>query len=245
MAAPTVLTNATIWYGGYDLTGATNEITMNAARAEKPVSRFGDTVEATYPGAMTVGVEANGFWDSALDGPQFTQLTAPTTSWPLTVCPDGGDESETAYGLDGYSFNYSTMEAAFGQSVPYRLSIKAKSGTSLARGAVMLPKATILDTTLGTKIQVGAVSSSQKLVAHFHLFALTGVSSWTLYAMSDADSSGGGETIRATQASVTSAPSSYTLEASGPITDTWWQARAIKSSGTNLTIAATFAIVDA
>ena len=245
MAAPTVLTNATIWYGGYDLTGATNEITMSAARAEKPVSRFGDTIEATYPGATTVGVEAKGFWDSALDGPQFTQLTNPSTSWPLTICPDGADLGELAYGIEAYSFNYSALEAQWGQSLPYRLGAKSKSGGSLGRGTVMQSKATISADTGTTKIQIGAVSATQKLVAALHAFSMTGAGSWTVAVQSDVDAAPGGETLRGIVATVTAAPSVGVLEIAGPITDDYWHVFFDETGGTSITCAVTFAIVDA
>ena len=245
MAAPTVLTNATIWYGGYDLIGATNEITMNAASAEKPVSRFGDTVEATYPGAMTVGVEAKGFWDSALDGPQFTQLTAPSESWPLTICPTGADDTELAYGIQAYSFNYSALESQWGQSLPYRVSARARSGSTLARGSVLLPKGTRTSQTESAHRLLGAVSATQKLVATLHVFAIDGGGSWAPFVMSDPDAAPAGHTARVTFAPVTTAPTQQVIKTNGPITDTYWFAFITKTGGTSLTAAMTLAIVDA
>ena len=243
MAAPTVLTNATIWYGGYDLTGATNEITMNAASAEKPVSRFGDTVEATYPGAMTVGVEAKGFWDSTLDGPQFTQLTAPSTSWPLTICPDGGDAGELAYSVRAHSFNYSTFEVAWGQSLPFRLSAKAVSGSYLSRGTVGIPKATYSASFNGTKYQLGAVSASQKLVASMHVFSKSAL--WDVDIESDADAGGGGETVRGSFSQIATSPKQEVIEIAGPITDTYWRVAVTETGAGALIFSVVFAIVDA
>ena len=244
MAAPTVLTNATIWYGGYDLTGATNEVTFNAARAEKPVSRFGDTIEATYPGAQTVDAEVKGFWDSTLDGPQFTQLTTPSTSWPLTICPDGADDGEVAFDIQAYSFSYSALEAQWGQSLPYRLSAKAKSGSGLSRGEVMFPKTVFSASVPGTKRLVGAISATQKAVAMLHVFAIDG-GSWLFRFQSDADAVAGGETQRGVFVAVTTAPSRQAIEIAGPITDTYWLALCNQTGGTSVTAAVTFAIVDA
>ena len=246
MAAPTVLTNATIWYGGYDLTGATNEITMSAARAEKPVSRFGDTIEATYPGATTVGVEAKGFWDSALDGPQFTQLTNPSTSWPLTICPDGADVGEVAYGIEAYSFNYSALESQWGQSLPYRLSAKSQSGGRLGRGRVMIPKATYTTSATTAKYQIGAVSATQKLIATLHVFdAVTGT--WNFSNDSDADATAGGETGRGSfvQVAAASGPTQQVIEIAGPITDTYWRVNRAETVAGSITCAVTLTIVDA
>ena len=242
MAVPEVLTNAAIWYGGYDLTGASNEVTFNAARAEKPVSRFGDTVEATYPGATTVGVEAKGFWDSTLDGPQFTQLTAPSATWPMTVCADGGAAGAIAYGIAGYSFNYSAIEAAWGQSLPYRLRVNPQSGTRLSRGLVMLSKAPRTVNTAGPKTQLGSLSSSQKLIVNAHFFNVDGV--FRIYVRSDVDSTAGGETDRVTGTDFSDIASEI-LEVSGPVTDSWWQVNIFKTSGTSVTVAVCAAIVDA
>ena len=244
MANPTVLTDAVIWYGGYDLSGASNEITMNAARQENPDSRFSDTVETVYPGPMTVSVEAKGLWDSALDGPQFTQLTAPSESWPLTICADGGDNGEASYSIEAYSFNYSALEAQWGEVLPYRLSAKSKSGGELHRGRCSFPKATITASSPSAKFQHGALSASQKMVVTTHVFAVDG--DWTVYAISDADAGAGGETARGNSpVSITSAPSSDTFEVAGPVTDTYWYVNVGKNSGTSITCAVAFAIVEA
>ena len=242
MAAPTVLTNATIWLGGYDLTASTNEVTFNAARQEKPVSRFGDTIEATYPGAQTVDAEVKGFWDSTLDGPQFTQLTNPTASWPLSVGV-GGTSGDVVYFLRTYSTNYSSMEASWGQSLPYRLTTKAATGERLGRGIVALPKATYTGTSAGTLFQLGATSATQKAVAFVHVFAING-GSWNVTLTSDADGALGGGTSRVFQTGITTAPYSTVLIDVGPVTDTYWYAQVTKVSGTSITLAVTLAIVD-
>ena len=111
MADPHVLTNATIWLGGYDLSGNSNEVNFSANRQENPDSRLGDSVEAVYPGPMSVSAEVKGHWDSTLDGPQFMQLTNPSEAWPLSVGLTGAAGS-VAYDLNAYSFNYSALEAA-------------------------------------------------------------------------------------------------------------------------------------
>ena len=243
MAAPTVLTNATIWLGGYDLTASTNEVTFNAARQENAVSRFGDTIEATYPGAQTVGAEVKGFWDSTLDGPLHSNLMTPAV-WPLTICPDGADDGEVAWGIQSYTFNYSVTEATWGQSLPYRLMGKSRSGDRLCRGLVMGEKATrTSNIAMGGKHQMGAISATQKMIAVVQVFAIVG-GSWNVLVMSDADSSPGGDTARATVAGITTAPSYRIVEVAGPITDTWWQAANTHTGGTSVTASATFAIVD-
>lgn len=243
MAEPVVLTNAVIYLGGYDLSGASNELTFNASRAENPDSRFGDTIGASYPGPLIVGAETKGFWDSTLDGPQFTQLKSPSTYWPLTICPDGGDDGEVAFGLQGYSFNYSAFEAAHGDSLPYRLSVRSSSGGRLGRGKVMLPKATYSATADGTKHQLGAVTSTQKLVAMLHVFSVSGT--WDFDIESDADAAAGGETTRGSFTQVTSAPTREIVEVAGPVTDTYWLVEMTETAPGSIVAAITYAIVDA
>jgi len=246
VANPVVLTDAVIWYGGYDLSGASNEITMNAARQENADSRFSDTIEAVYPGPLTVAVEAKGLWDSTLDGPQFTQLTAPSTSWPLVIAPTGADDSEVAWSLRAYSFNYSAFETAWGDVLPYRLSAKSQSGGYLGRGRVMLPKAAYTATADGTKYQLGAVSATQKLIATLHVFsAVTGT--WDFDIESDADAGAGGETTRGsfTQVAAASGPTQQVIEVAGPVTDTYWLVEMTETAAGSITAAMTFAIVEA
>jgi len=245
MADPLILNNATIWLGGYDLSSASNEINFNASRAELEDSRYGDTVSAVYPGVLDVSVEVKGFFDSVLDGPLHSNLTTPAV-WPLTICPDGGDDTEAAWGLQSYTFNYSTYEATWGQSLPYRLSGRSKSGGRLARGRVMLPKAAYSATADGTKYQLGAVSASQKLVAVLHVFsAVTGT--WDFDVESDADAGAGGETSRGsfTQVAAASGPMQEVIEVSGPVTDEYWQVAMVETGPGSITAAITFSIVDA
>lgn len=245
MADPLLFTNATVWLGGYDLTGATNEVQFTANRQEKPHNNFGDTVSGTYPGVMQVGAEIKGFFDTDLDGPLDSNLRTPV-SWPLTICPDGGDDVEAAWGIQAYSFNYSTLEAAWGQSLPFRLTGKNKTGDRLTRGRVMLPKVAYSATADGTKYQLGAVSATQKLIAVLHVFsAVTGT--WDFDVESDADAGAGGETGRAsfTQVAAASGPMQEVIEVAGPVTDTYWLVAMTETAPGGITAAITFAIVDA
>jgi len=244
MAAPTVLTNATIWLGGYDLTASTNEVTFNAARQEKPVSRFGDTIEATYPGAQTVNAEVKGFWDSTLDGPLFTQLTAPSVGWPLNICADGSAEWSLAYGIQAYSFKYSVFEAQWGQSLPYSLTSRAGSGTSLARGRVAFNK-TITTDSYGDKYQFGALSATQKMLGFVHVFSNTGLA-LLCRIWSDADAVAGGETDRVQWTPGLTVPHREVMSVAGPVTDTYWRFTAHPTAGAgSAKIVAVLAIVDA
>ena len=246
MSAPTVFTDATIWLGGYDLSAASNEVTFDVSRQENADSRFGDTIEAVYPGPLTVGAEIKGLWDSTLDGPLFTQLTAPSTTWPLVVCPDGGDDVEVAYSLRAYTFNYSAFETQWGGLLPFRMSAKSQSGGWLGRGRVMLPKAVYTATADGTKYQLGAVSATQKLVATLHVFsAVTGT--WDFDIESDADAAAGGEATRGSFAQVTAAsgPTQQVVEIAGPVTDTYWLVEMTETLAGSITAAITYAIVEA
>ena len=244
MPAPEVLTNATIWLGGYNMTGASNEITYDAARQEIPDNRFGDTLEGFYPGPLTVAAEVKGFFDSTLDDPLTGQLLSPTTTWPLTICPNGGDDGEVAYNIQGYTFGYSVLEAPWGQSLPFRLSNKPASGTTLDRGLVALPNLARTATATGVKRQLGAISATQKMVVVLHVFAITG-GTWTLTIESDADSSAGGETVRDTFTAVTTAPGRQVREIAGAVTDTWWRAVLTETIAGGVTAAVSFAIVEA
>ena len=242
MADPIVLTNATIWHGGYDLSGASNEVTFTSSREEKPHNNFGDTVDAVYPGVIQSGCEVGGFFDSDLDGPEFAQAKSQSQSWPLTVCPAGTSVGDLAYTMKGYTFNYSTLEASWGQSLPYRLSTQPSTTAGLGRGMVVYPKTTYTANYGGGYIQLGALSATQKLIATLHVFSIDG-GSWGVWLLSDADGAAAGETQRATQ-TITTAPQATTVEVFGPVTDTYWRGTVTKTGGTSITIAYTYAIVN-
>ncbi len=242
MPNPTVLTDAVVWLGGYDMTGASNEITFNAARQEIPDNRFGDTVEGFYPGPLTVGADVNGFFDSTLDDPLTGQLQSPTAAWPLSISPDGAGLGEVSWDIRGYTFGYSVLEASWGQSLPFRLSNKPASGTTLDKGNVMVPKSTETSFPFnGTKIQLGALTATQQLIAVFHVFAKTGA--FNAIVNSDADASAGGETTRSSVL-LPAAPGFLVSTVSGAVTDTWWLAGLTSGGGTAITLGVVFSIVN-
>lgn len=245
MANPVVLTDAVIWLGGYDLSGNSNEVNFTASRQENADSRLGDTIEAVYPGPLQVGAEVKGHWDSTLDGPLFTQLTSPTEAWPLTICPDGGDDGEVAYGLQAYNFNYSALEAQWGDLLPYRLSVRPKSGLGLGRGGVLYAKATHTISAVPPKVQLGAISATQKALVTRHVFAQVGGGSWATAIYSDADDVGGGENYRSQFSNSVAGPAWEMVEIAGPVTDTYWEVNLVKTGGTSITVAFTFLIVEA
>lgn len=249
MADPVFLYDCKIWNGGYDLTGTLNSVHLTAKNAENADGRFGDVLEANYPGLLQPEFTAQGFYSSSTlangepDPVLFARLHSDVTSWPVTVAPPqapgaaAGADGNTAYTLWGADFQYA-LGAQHGESLPYDFKKLPRSGGSMTRDTILLPKALMAATTTGTGRNLGALASTHKLVATLHVFAING-GSWVLTLESDDNSGFTTPLTRATFTAVTTAPDRQQQTANGAITDNWWRFVLTKTGGTSITAAAT------
>ena len=253
MADPVFLSDCKLWNGGYDITGSVNQVSLTVDNEEKADARFGDVLQAKYPGMMNPQFNASGFYSASTlavgepDPVLFSRLHSDVTSWPLSVCPPAapaaaaGADGNLAYTFTGAEFSYQ-IGAAVGELLPYKIKKLPRSTGNLSRGTILLPKALYAATTTGTGRNLGALTAAQKFVAVLHVFAITG-GSWVLTVESDDNSGFTTPIVRATFTAVTTAPNRLLVEVAGAISDNWWRVILTKSGGTNVTAAAVFGIV--
>src|SRR4029077_12778170 len=129
MANPVLLTDVRIWNGGYALEGSLNKVSLMAKNAELADARFGDVLEAQYPGVLQPEFNASGFYSSSTlanlePDPVLMSRMTDATSWPVTVCPPNaplaaaGADGNLAYTLTGAEFEY-VIGAKHGELLPY------------------------------------------------------------------------------------------------------------------------------
>lgn len=258
MADPIVFENMAVWLGGYDITGTLNENHFTLARAENDDARFGDTIEAKFPGRLIPTLDHKGFYDSGVSGAGNVDeaignarvIAGSRTSWPITICPPYGPAA--APGADG-NVCYSILGAQsmyevggkHGDSLPYSLKTLPRSqssGGAAVRQVIMLPKATYAATTTGTVQTLGLLGDTQVLVAVLHVFAVTG-GSWVLTIESDDNAPFATPVVRATFTAATAITRQHVI-LQGPVaTDTFWRAVLTKTGGTSCVAAVALGIV--
>lgn len=229
MANPVINVGTQIWLGGYDFTGDLNNVALAASRAELADGRFNDDITATYPGIQNVDAQTDGFLNTAALGNEPVTatriITKDAAEWPLTICPPsapgaGGAGGNVAYNLRTAQFA-TYFGAEHGQSLPYRLTSRARTGR-LDRGTLLSGKTTYAATTNGTAYQVGAATASQQLVATIHVFSVNG-GTWTVTIESDNASNMATPTTRFTFTGAT-AVTRQTMTLAGAVTDDWYRA---------------------
>lgn len=255
MADPCFLTDCKIWNGGYDLTGSINSVSLTASNPELADSRFGDLLEAKYPGRVNPMLSAKGFASFSTlanlepDAVLFSRVNgSDVTSWPASICPPSappgtaaGADGSLAYTITGAEFEYA-LSGEHGQLMPYTFKKLPRSGGRLIRGTIVLPKALVSATTTGTGRNLGAITANQIMVAVLHVFAING-GSWVLTVESDDNSGFTTPVTRGTFTAVTTAPNRLVVEIAGAITDNWWRVILTKTGGTSITPSAVLGIV--
>ena len=249
MAESVFLSDCKVWNGGYALEGSINNVSLTIGNSELADNRMGDVQEAKYPGLLSPQFSAKGFYSASVaasgepDAVLFPRLHSDVTSWPVTVCPPqapgaaAGADGNLAYTMWGAEFSYE-ISASHGELLPYTFKKLPRSGGTITRDTILLPRATVSATTTGTGRDLGAITASQRLVATLHVFAING-GSWVLTLESDDNSGFTTPTTRATFTAVTSAPNRQQQTANGAITDNWWRFVLTKTGGTSINASAT------
>jgi hypothetical protein len=218
--ATLILTNAKIWWDGYDLSGDHNEIRIAHGVDELPFDKFGSLTHLVKAGLKRSGISGDGWWNAGTDqadGVLHSKVGVAGTA--LAVSPDGGDEGEVGYLMKPLESMYS-FGAAVGELLPF--STKAAAQSDLVRGTVMqngLESAT----GSGTARQLGAVAAGKSLYAALHVFGSNG-SSPTLDVLVRSDDNSGmsSPTTRVTFSQATGRTSQWATPVAGAITDDWW-----------------------
>lgn len=235
------LTNAFLYIDNHDFTGDTNELMLAANATALDCSNFRSNGWHQFVGGEKDSkLDFKGFWQSAtldsVDTDGFPDLAVSNL-----VATAGDMETETQpvvmWRLAKLSYQ------AFGQLntvTPFSLSGSGTDSTGVIHGlggasiTAALAKAmgTVNATgALGSGLNLGAVSSTQKVYGTFHIFGTPGTTV-TVVLESATAGSFAGATTRATLGPLTTAGGTWVTPISGAITDTWWRYRVTAITGT-------------
>jgi hypothetical protein len=225
-----ILTNARLFTGAADLTGASNKIELDAEREEKDVTTFLDSADPDSGWKKFIGglgsakSQAEGFWEagdlSKVDDTSWADLGG-LSAW--TALPTTSTAGSLAWFMKALRGKY-TLLGQVGDVAPW--AAEAASTWPLVRGSVANPPGTARTTTgSGTAVQMTAVSATQYLYASLHVLSIAGTATPTITVkvQSNVDNTFGAPTDRLTFAAAT-VIGGQILRVPGPITDTWYRA---------------------
>ena len=222
---PQVLTDARIYLETAELTGFANKVELQSTVTDLDRTTFGSggSIER-IGGLFDSQASIDGFWDvgdlTKPDDTFWANLGASGTA--LTVVPTAGTVGSLCYLGKVLETDYKPG-GQVGQLLSWSATLKGN--TALARGQILHPQGTARTTTgNGTAVQLGAVTSAQRLYANLHVLSVSGTTpSITVAIQSNVDNTFGSPTTRLTFAADT-ALDGQALSVLGPITDTWWRA---------------------
>lgn len=223
---PTVLVDVRTYLAGADLTGYSNKVELAAVVEDKDRTTFASNGwKERVGGLFDLSASAEGFWqagDLSMPDDMFWANLGVSTV-PLTMVPTSGAVADLTYLSRITQCSYKPG-AQVGELLAW--SADLKGNWPLVRGQILHPQGTARTTTgNGTGVQVGAVTSAQRMYACLHVLSIAGSSTPTITVkiQSSVDNTFASPTDRIafTAATTLQGQASSVL---GAVTDTWWRA---------------------
>ncbi len=220
----TVLKQAKLWFGGWNLTTAHNTVNLTTGTDAVEDTTFGSDSRTYKPGLNTVSLDHSGFFDAdgtdLVDDRLWAQLID-STATVVTVAAVGA-AGDVAFSFESVEASYTPIEGSTGDMVG--LSGTGQGTGDAVKGTVMEAGTTARSTSSNsTAYQLGDITATETGYAALHVIATSGSPTLDVKIVSD-DAEGipsSADQITFTQATGQTAEF---LATSGVITDDWWRA---------------------
>lgn len=232
------LLNCTAWVAGYDFTGDSNKLAVDAEAEALDGTVFGTNGWKSLAGGLkSVTGSLEGFWQGPPDLEGFSDLG--NAGRVVTVTP------AAAVGGPAFLFQVTKLKySAFGEVgslTPFALDMSGSSTQGMVRGQLAAAKQSVSATgTLGSAVQLGAASGSQFVYASLHVFGTPGTTI-TVKVQSDNASNFPSATDVATLGPITATGGTWMTRVAGPVTDDWFRFTVSAITGT-FTVAGAIAV---
>lgn len=186
-----VLKNCKLYFDGYDISGHTNNITLNYGAELQDRTSFGSTARKRIAGLTNVELTGSGYFEAGTSKPDTAiyPTIGSSSATVLTVCPtSNGAAGERAFShkamigeyapggnigeIMGFSF------AAFGEGSPLVRGVVAENSTALSTGLSATPH------------NLGTGTSTQKVYAALHAISVSSSAAVLDFTIQCAGSSG-------------------------------------------------------
>lgn len=209
-------TDAQIFWGGVNASAKHNSIDLNYSAAMLDGTTFGQGTTVNFSGLLQWSMSGSGFWDAAASNnvpdPNYFTNTGAAAGVPLSLAPANSDGG-VAYIFNTIGSNY-TFFGTIGELTPFSIDMApTKYGT---KGVIALQPSSRAASANGTSMNLGTITSAQKLVAAVHVTAFSGTS-LDVVIQSDDDTGFPSATSRIAFTQATGITSEW-KELAGPIT---------------------------
>jgi hypothetical protein len=228
------LLNAFLYYDGWDATGDSKSLNLNATAADldKTNWRSGGWMECQR-GAIKGQLTFDGWWNATGTTPAAVDDTAFTGHGSQHVITAGLTETETspAWIMRMTEGQYQQF-GDYGQMMPFSLAATNSDGVGVIRGQLAAAKQSKSATgALGSVCQLGAPTSTQYVYATLHVFSAG--TTITVQVQSDDNSGMTTPTTRGTFSAITTAGGTYLTRVAGPfVGEQYWRLNISAITGT-------------
>jgi hypothetical protein len=239
-----VLTDCSIYIGGYDFTTDTNDATVESTAEVKDKTTFGSGGwREKINGLKTVDMNHNGFWQSAtasaVDPEAFTNFAGATRvctfgvleTTPPDPCPF--TDEHNAFFFQGGEFNYKLFDATVGELIPFEVATQNTGSAGEIKGHLIAPRATVTATgKIGVTFDTAGfgVPTGQFLYIAFHVFSVG--TTITVQVQTDDNTGFASPTTVATLGPFTARGDQWMTPVPGPITDRYIRLNCSAITGT-------------
>ncbi len=237
--ASQIVSNAKLFFGGYDMSGDISALALKYGAAAKESTTLASAGFREYkPGLKDVTFQHEGFWNGGagnVDDTLFGEIAV--VDVPMSICPLTGAEGDVA-------FTFKAIEAAYAPGAKIgdmlAFSVSGQGDGDLVRGTLVHNSAETAGGN-GNIFNLGAVLATQKLHASLHLLDVAGGGpiQFNCKIQSDAVVGFGTPTDRITFAQMAAVGAQWAAPVAGAITDAYWRLVFTLSGITS----ATFAVV--
>ena len=217
-----ILTSVGVFLDGYDVSGDHNAVALQAQADAVETTTFASGGARTrLPGLKTFDANLQGLWEGGTGKINETHFNRVGASPILTLSPKNlGAEGELA--MFGQLVHASYAPGAqVGDALKFAVAMQGTG--DLALGTI-LHNATRSATGTGTIMNLGAVLSTQRIMASLHLLSITGGGSLTAKVQSAAAVGFASPTDRITFGALSAIGAQLATPVAGPITDAFWRA---------------------
>lgn len=213
-----ILTDATIIADARDLSGESNEVSIEFSRDDLNNTTFRSEGIEHRAGMIDATGSVSGFWNADTDE-QISDLG--TDSVALVIAPDAA-AGTPCFVLDAKVTNVSRL-GAIGELTPFSFQFGNARRTGAAHGRILFNPTTVVTVPVaGTGFQLGSVSGSSSIT--FHVYVLRADDGGEVDV--DIESSAtNGWTLPDVEDSIAglSEGDSASVTVAGPVTNSWWR----------------------
>jgi hypothetical protein len=217
----TVLTNAGLYVGGYELSPYFNSLQISGEVDTVDVTGFGASAREYAIGLKGVRFSGAGFWNAeATDYPLFDYWGDLDNVYTFAATNSTGG---VAYFVRGCEASYG-WGMPLGQAATVQFSGQTSTGP-FVRGNILHRATGVTSTSSSTAQQLGAVTSGQRIFAAAHVFSIAGTSTPTITfkVQSDSASNFPSATDRLTFTAMTAIGGQWQEAGPSAIADDYWR----------------------